>query len=498
MPGLSPCLGSLCPAGAGIVIGAIFPFILNLYRTSAGRCPGEILGRLTAANTLGAIAGSLAAGFVMTSVFGLWRSIHLVAAAYGLLGAALGIACCGRRLALAVTPLSAGLILFALLPAGARVPVPSRDGERILETWESNHGIVSVVRQKSSLKLRCNYNYTLGSSLGSVESRRQAELPLAIHPRPSSVLFIGLATGITPGASLSFPVEKVTVCELVPDVVAASRRHFGKYTNGLFNDSRVHIVIEDGRNILAGERELYDVIIGDLFFPWKAGSGSLYTIEHFRSVRGRLAEGGLYYQWLPLYQLSREDFFCIARTMLETFPQVTLWRGDFYRSRPIVALAGHTDASPLDPGAMARAARRLGEDRAQPPDSLADANPFVYYAGNLTANRELFANAPINTDDRPLIEYLAPMTQRDQTVGRASWLTGDELLGLLDELNSLTPPAEDRMLTQLTSRQKQCVQAGLEAQKANTGNQRLESAVVKDRVFKWRPPALPPAAPSLE
>ena len=482
----------------GIVIGAIFPFILNLYRASAGQCPGEILGRLTAANTLGAIAGSLLAGFVMLNVFGLWRSIHLVAAAYGLLGASLGIALCRRWLAMIVIPVSAGLVLFALLPAGATVPGKSRDGDEVLEAWESNHGIVSVARLMGNLRLRYNNNYTLGNSMAFVEGRRQAELPLMVHRSPKSVLFIGLATGITPGASLSFPVEKVTVCELVPDVVAASKKYFGKYTNGLFSDSRVRIAIEDGRNALAGEREKYDVIIGDLFFPWKAGSGSLYTIEHFRSVKRRLSDGGLYCQWLPLYQLSRKEFFCITRTLLETFPQVTLWRGDFYQDRPIAALVGHADTSPLDPDAMERSSRYLAAPRDRSPDTVTDASPFLYYAGNLTANRETFTGAPINTDDRPLIEYLAPMTQRDQTVGRASWLTGDELLGLLDELNSLTPPAEDRMLTQLTSRQKQCVQAGLEAQKANTGNQRLESAVVKDRVFKWRPPALPPAAPSLE
>jgi len=479
----------------GIVIGSIFPFILNLYRGSAGQCPGEILGRLIAANTLGAIAGSLAAGFFMLNFFGLWRSIYLVAAVYGLFGASLGITLCRRWLAMIVIPVSAGLGLVALLPAGATVPGQSRDGDEVLEAWESNHGIVSVSRLMGNLRLRYNNNYTLGSSRSFVEGRRQAELPLMIHRRPKSVLFIGLATGITPGASLSFPVEKVTICELVPDVVVASKKYFGKYTNGLFNDSRVRITIEDGRNALAGTRETYDVIIGDLFFPWKAGSGSLYTTEHFQSVKRRLSKGGLYCQWLPLYQVSGEEFFCITKTLLEAFPQVTLWRGDFYQDRPIAALIGHYDSAPLAPDAMVSSAGILASHGDQSPDSVTDANPFLYYAGNLTANCEMFATAPTNTDNHPLIEYLAPMTQRNQTVGRASWLTGEELSGFLDELNKRTPPDKDPMLTQLTSWQKQCVRAGLKAQKTNSGNQRLKSVNMKDHSIIWHPPIWPRAVP---
>ena len=50
----------------------------------------------------------------------------------------------------------------------------------------------------------------------------------------------------------------------------------------------------------------------------------------------RLAPGGIYCQWLPLYQLTREEFDVIARTFLAVFPHVTLWRDDFYPDRPVV------------------------------------------------------------------------------------------------------------------------------------------------------------------
>ena len=129
----------------------------------------------------------------------------------------------------------------------------------------------------------------------------------------------------------------------------ASRKHFAPYVNGLFEDPRAVVIPEDGRNHLLGSGETYDVIVADLFNPWKAGTGGLYTREHYRVARDRLAPGGLYAQWLPLFQLSQDEFGIIARTMLEVFPQVTFWRGNFRAGKPIALLVGRTDDAPLDP-----------------------------------------------------------------------------------------------------------------------------------------------------
>ena len=75
------------------------------------------------------------------------------------------------------------------------------------------------------------------------------------------------------------------MAELVPEVVDAARDHFGSYTNGLFSDPRVQVVIEDGRNLLFASSERYDVIVADLFLPWAAGARGIYSREHFETVR---------------------------------------------------------------------------------------------------------------------------------------------------------------------------------------------------------------------
>ena len=84
--------------------------------------------------------------------------------------------------------------------------------------------------------------------------------------------------------------------------------------------SDVRLVLDDGRRYLAAQPEHFDVIVSDLFIPWHASAGNLYAREMYDTVARRLAPGGLFCQWLPLYQLTREEFDIIVRTFLERFP----------------------------------------------------------------------------------------------------------------------------------------------------------------------------------
>ena len=63
-------------------------------------------------------------------------------------------------------------------------------------------------------------------------------------------------------------------------------------------------MLDDARNFLRATSERFDVIVADLFVPWQAGTGALYAREHFEAARAHLAPGGLFCQWLPLYQLG--------------------------------------------------------------------------------------------------------------------------------------------------------------------------------------------------
>src|SRR6185369_11179022 len=91
------------------------------------------------------------------------------------------------------------------------------------------------------------------------------------------------------------------------------------------------------------------LIIGDLFYPWDSGAGSLYTTEQFRLVQKHLNSDGIFVQWLPLHQLTEYEFGVMANTFMSVFPQVVLWRDNFYSEQPIVAFVGYNKPTVLDP-----------------------------------------------------------------------------------------------------------------------------------------------------
>ena len=480
----------------GVVVGSVFPFLLRMAeRTSPS--VGAIIGRLASINVIGAIAGSLAAGFLLIGLAGLWGSIRLVAVIYFLLAIRVVSGSTGRSLLLRIAPVAGLVFLVTFYDPGSMplVRVNPETREVLLEVWEGSSGTVAVIDRRGDLRIKVNNYYTLGGSASSRHEQGQMHIPLVLHPDPKSVFVLGMGTGITGGAALDHGVRRVVVCELIPKVITASREHFGEYTNGLFDDERVEIVAEDGRNYLQSTSEKFDVIVADLFFPWRRGAGFLWTREHFQGVRSRLNEDGLFAQWLPLYQLSKDEFFIIVKTMLDVFPQVTLWRGDFFTTTPIVALVGQKEPRSLDPERVLENAERLGRGRTIQDPRMLEGLPFYFYAGNLTAHRDLFGNHAINTDNRPLIEYLTPVTQREEKIGGEVWFTSDLLVDFFNQLASDLPPREDPYLKNLSAEHLEYVTAGSSYYRAaayrRAGQEREAELAARD--FLARVPAQIPA-----
>ena len=86
--------------------------------------------------------------------------------------------------------------------------------------------------------------------------------------------------------------------------------------------------------------ESFDMINADLFLSYRRGAGSLYSLEHYEIMAKRLNPDGVFVQWLPLYQITSDEFGVIARTILEAFDKVTMWRNNFYPGAEKVALIG--------------------------------------------------------------------------------------------------------------------------------------------------------------
>ena len=446
------------------LLGAVFPYLLRAAEGSPA-APGAVIGRLGALNTAGGVVGALAAGFVLLGTIGLWNGVRLIAAGYLVL--ALASAWRGwptprRRLVPAAATLGALALLGTVLDASrlSVVAVDAERGEALLATWEGPDGVVAVIERAGNRRIEMNNFYTLGGTGSLEQEQNQALLPLMTHPNPRRVFLLGLGTGITAGTALRHRVERLLVCEIAPDVIEAAETYFDAASGGLFTDPRASVRACDARNHLLGTAERYDVILADLFVPWRAGVGSLYSREHFEAARDRLTAGGLFVQWLPLFQVSRREFDLVARTMLAVFEQVTLWRGTFSPATPFVAFVGAAEPTRLDPVVIERNGRHLSGG-APLPDATALAVTLPFYAGNLSAAEGLIPPGPVNTDDRPLVEYLAPVTQREERAGATGWFDSTELATFLRRLAASAPPSRDPHLALLSAAQRDFVTAGL-------------------------------------
>ncbi|MBI4326396.1 MAG: fused MFS/spermidine synthase [Chloroflexi bacterium] len=351
-----------------LLAGMALPLLMEMAGQASDRSSGRVLGSLLAANTAGAIAGALIAAFVLPSWLGLWATLAatgiLMVCAAGLCLTAGRERFTPRRLVFSGCILAA---IFLLIPTRLpRTKLHDDKGEKLPALQESSHGIVAIVESGGSRRIKLNNSYVLGGTASTGDERLQAHLPLLLHPSPKRAAFLGLGTGITAGAALLHPVERITAVEIVPEVITAAQDHFAGANLSVIGSPRVEVIAEDARNFLSGSARQFDVIVGDLFVPWHRGEASLYTADHFAAARRALAPGGLFCQWLPMFQLSEEEFNIVAATFLDVFPHATLWRGDFAPTEPAVALIGQIDAAPLDPDVVERRLHELMTDEANP------------------------------------------------------------------------------------------------------------------------------------
>jgi spermidine synthase len=445
--------------------GMALPLLMELTGRAEGQPVGKALGRLLAMNTAGVVAGSLLAAFVLPSALGLWRTI----AGAGIAMVIAGDLCFGelarwkpRRLAVLGCAIAVLLVWNpAVLP---RTKVRASQDERLLAVQEGSHGIVAVVEQPGSRRMKLDNFYVLGGTASVGDERMQAHIPLLLHPAPKRVVFLGLGTGITAGGALLHPVEQITAVEIVPEAVTAAKVYFAEANLGFVGAPRAEMVVEDARNFLRGAGRQFDVIIGDLVVPWRRDESALYSAEHFAAVRRALAPGGLFCQWLPLFQLSEEEFRIVTATFLDVFPRATLWRGDFAPDHPALALIGHADNNAvMDPAAVGRRVREMRSDETNP--HLAhEAGLWTFLVGPIQSGDPQFATAKRHRDSRPWLELLAPLAHAASTDGRRPVFVGRPLERRLGEIRA--GPSAGSALAALTKEQFDWQDAGRELAEA--------------------------------
>lgn len=417
--------------GPVTLVGMALPAIMEQAGQSSRAHASDLLGTLLAVNVIGCVTGALAAGFLLPRWLGLWSAMLLTATTLMVVGAwqLVPEAAAGRRFLRL-------LLVFALAASAwlvngvdwPRVRIAESHRERLVAVSEGMHGIVAVVERPGSRRLKLNNSYVLGGTAATGDERLQLHVPLLLHPSPRRAAVLGLGTGITASAALFHPIERLTAVELVPEVVEAARLHFQDANLGILTHAKTQVIVEDARSYLKGQSSKLDVLVGDLVVPWRQGESALYTAEHFTAARDALAPGGLFCQWLPLFQLSEAELQILLRTFLSVFPRAYVWRGDFSPEEPALALVAGVEPFVLDPAEIARRTREMRPDPSNP--QLAEPIAIWMHFAGVLEPRDLPANETrIHHEDRPWIELIGPLRR-----GGAPPVTGRLLQAWLSQV----------------------------------------------------------------
>ncbi len=413
--------------------GASFPILVRMYSRGVSQV-GRTVADVYAIDTFGGIVGSLLGGFVLVKWLGLQPSLTAVSLVLMGVGGCLAMALAkpwGRSLRIGVAAAMAAATIalvfahprfdtkllfggwgpyaggyFVSRAAGSTVDTTDRYMQRLLYHREGVTASVDVLESGWGQRiLSINAKPVATTYLYDMRALKMlGHLPVLLHPEPRDVLIIGLGAGVSGGIIASYPaVENVTIVELCAEVPGAAAK-FADWNYQVLDNPKVKIVIHDGANYVKAVRRQYDVISADPIHPFVSGAGTLYSREHWERSKERLREGGILAQWLPLYQLSPRDFATILRTFLEVFPNATMW----YSGIDTVIVGSK--------GPFAINADQLAEHMSAP-EVLRDllsmgvhepADVLSWYVAGPDEIAQMAQGAPLNTVDRPLIEFSAP------------------------------------------------------------------------------------------
>ena len=342
-----------------IGMGMTFPLLTDLTaRSRAAR--GADVGAAYALNTVGSILGAVITGFVLVVALGTQTTLRVGLAVNGLAALALaGLAARGvaegsaedRRLRVRVLS-AACLGMLALVAAvaapgwstrlidlgptiyarqpmdqAARQRFLAHRGVRQLAYREGPNATVSVWEGESGRSLRVNGKVD-ASDRGDMDTQIMIGLaPIVARPGATTAFLIGQGTGVTTRVLATVPgMTRVKVVEIEPAVLQMDSL-FHLINDTVLARPNVHAIVDDARSALQLDRSRYDVIVSEPSNPWVAGIATLYTPQFFRIAKARLADDGVFCQWIQLYQLPLPVVAGIVRSLREVFPHVHVWFG---------------------------------------------------------------------------------------------------------------------------------------------------------------------------
>jgi spermidine synthase len=415
--------------------------------------PGKETGWAYAANTLGAILGSIVVGFILILYLGTTQTMILLALLNTVLG---GILLWLRPHSERSRPsvFSYGLIAgFVILCVMVSAPYKRVMSERVKQYLGANaqmyafhEGIAgTVVPAGAPEDPMARHLFTNGVGMTTLvsETKLMAHLPMALAKDPKRVLVVCFGMGTTLRSASRHPGVKVDIdaVDIVPNVFDCFK-FFHKDADDILKKSNVHLYADDGRNFLLLNQKVYDVITIDPAPPiYSAGTVNLYTREFLELCKSRITKSGVVCLWLPPAPVS--ELMMIMKTFVNVFPGASLWGG--LRMPGFYLIGGHHTFEQT-PDSLSSLVRRLS----QIPD-LSEWDAFYQDDAILTnlyllgpeGLSGLVKNFPEVTDDHPYTEF--PFW-RGVLSGKMPNLTSNHIRRSLNRLRRVNFPSDSNPL----------------------------------------------------
>jgi predicted membrane-bound spermidine synthase len=456
------------PAAA---IGAVLPLMMRAV-AAAGAPLGARVGALLTWNTLGAVAGTLITGFGLMPWLGLRNAFGTLALVLGLvalavalrrgwrLGTGLAAAGCGFTLCLFLygnadwqNVMSSGVFRIWETKFSPQLMALRKQHIKLLFYQDAPDATVSVeavdgIVGPESIGLRINGKPDAGTDVDLGNQLLLAHLPLLVKPDAKDVFVLGMGSGITAGAALAYPIERLDIAENCEPVIAAANL-FAGWNQHVLDNPRTHVWREDARTVLKLHPQRYDVIITEPSNPWTVGVGSVFSQEFYEIAASRLKPGGIVAQWFHVYEVNDDIVRLVLRTFNSVFPYIEVWDtggGD-------IVMLGSQQPWPTGADVFRRG---FAIDRVRTDLWMIDIqSPEALLARQLASQRTGFAIAgdgPIQSDLFPILEYAAPraffMGNRSEMLWRFDERTWQQLLAPADKAATLAalPPANTQLV----------------------------------------------------
>ncbi len=233
-------------------------------------------------------------------------------------------------------------------------------------------------------------------------------LPFAMRPRTGTAAVIGFGSGLSTHTLAGISsITSVDTVEIESAMVEGAK-NFRPRVDLAYRDATSHVHIDDAKTFFTTHNKTYDIIASEPSNPWVSGVSGLFSDQFYGLIKRYLTPDGVLVQWIQAYEIDVELIASIVKALSIHFPNYVLYAAN---DDDLLLIASRSDA-PLSPSARLFAVPEMARELARHgingmPDLL------LHKIGDRAALQPLFESyaIPANSDYYPVLDTRAALTR---------------------------------------------------------------------------------------